>query len=244
MTVPISNPNLSTPSGSAVQWDKEKALQLFDGLKTNDEAKIKPLADEQAEGGGGAQPVGSPGGLRTRAAPALHGDEEPVGPRPGLPGQRAELGFIEQKRMTLREKVTCWDPSRTHVRLHDPGAQGHRARRLLRRHRGRRSAARPDPQGLHRQPRAVHLRRRDAGRRLHRPRAGAPALGPAPDLELRHRLAVDPADPVRRAARRPPRRPDRAPVVAAARRLRHRDRRRRARPARRRRRSRWRWTPS
>ena len=27
----------------------------------------------------------------------------------------AELGFIEQKRMSLREKVTCWDPSRTHV---------------------------------------------------------------------------------------------------------------------------------
>jgi LCP family protein required for cell wall assembly len=49
MTVPISNPNLSTPSGSAVQWDRQKALQLFDGLKTNDESKIKPLADEQAK---------------------------------------------------------------------------------------------------------------------------------------------------------------------------------------------------
>jgi LCP family protein required for cell wall assembly len=48
MTVPIGNPNLSTPAGSAVQWDREKALQLFDGLKTNDESKIKPLADEQA----------------------------------------------------------------------------------------------------------------------------------------------------------------------------------------------------
>jgi uncharacterized protein YxjI len=27
----------------------------------------------------------------------------------------AELGFIEQKRLSLREQVTCWDPSRTHV---------------------------------------------------------------------------------------------------------------------------------
>jgi LCP family protein required for cell wall assembly len=48
MTVPIGNPNLSTPNGSAVQWDKAKALQLFEGLKTNDESKIKPLAEEQA----------------------------------------------------------------------------------------------------------------------------------------------------------------------------------------------------
>lgn len=27
----------------------------------------------------------------------------------------AELGFIEQKRLSLREQVTCWDPSRTRV---------------------------------------------------------------------------------------------------------------------------------
>src|SRR4051794_12191421 len=27
----------------------------------------------------------------------------------------AQLGFIEQKRMSLREKVTCWDPSRQSV---------------------------------------------------------------------------------------------------------------------------------
>ena len=27
----------------------------------------------------------------------------------------AQLGFIEQKRMSLKEKVTCWDPSRTGV---------------------------------------------------------------------------------------------------------------------------------
>jgi uncharacterized protein YxjI len=32
-----------------------------------------------------------------------------VAPDPG------ELGFIEQKRLSLREQVTCWDPSRTHV---------------------------------------------------------------------------------------------------------------------------------
>jgi uncharacterized protein YxjI len=28
---------------------------------------------------------------------------------------QAPLGFIEQKRMSLRERVTCWDPSRTNV---------------------------------------------------------------------------------------------------------------------------------
>jgi len=27
----------------------------------------------------------------------------------------AQLGFIEQKRMSLKEKVTCWDPARTGV---------------------------------------------------------------------------------------------------------------------------------
>ena len=27
----------------------------------------------------------------------------------------ASLGYIEQKRISLREKVTCWDPSRAHV---------------------------------------------------------------------------------------------------------------------------------
>jgi LCP family protein required for cell wall assembly len=47
MTVPIGNPNLSTPAGSAVQWDRDKANQLFDGLKTNDESKIRPLFEEQ-----------------------------------------------------------------------------------------------------------------------------------------------------------------------------------------------------
>ena len=28
---------------------------------------------------------------------------------------QAQLGFIEQKRMSLRERVTCWDPSRANV---------------------------------------------------------------------------------------------------------------------------------
>ena len=28
---------------------------------------------------------------------------------------QAQLGFIEQKRMALRERVTCWDPSRSSV---------------------------------------------------------------------------------------------------------------------------------
>jgi LCP family protein required for cell wall assembly len=33
LTVPVSDTNLSTPVGSAVKWDKEKALALFNALK-------------------------------------------------------------------------------------------------------------------------------------------------------------------------------------------------------------------
>lgn len=47
LTVPISNPDLSTPVGSAVQWDRTKALALFDNLRRDDTEAIRPLADEQ-----------------------------------------------------------------------------------------------------------------------------------------------------------------------------------------------------
>jgi hypothetical protein len=33
LTVPVSDTNLSTPVGSAVKWDKGKALALFNALK-------------------------------------------------------------------------------------------------------------------------------------------------------------------------------------------------------------------
>lgn len=47
MTVPVSNPDLRTPAGSAVQWDRTKALQLFDDLKKDDTEAVKKLAAAQ-----------------------------------------------------------------------------------------------------------------------------------------------------------------------------------------------------
>lgn len=47
LTVPIGNPNLSTPAGSAVQWDRTKALDLFRALQRDDTEAIRPLAAEQ-----------------------------------------------------------------------------------------------------------------------------------------------------------------------------------------------------
>jgi len=47
LTVPISNPNLSTNVGSAVQWDKTKALTLFRALQADDTESIRTLAEEQ-----------------------------------------------------------------------------------------------------------------------------------------------------------------------------------------------------
>ncbi|MGZ4480526.1 MAG: LCP family protein, partial [Nocardioidaceae bacterium] len=32
-TVPVANPNLSTPAGSAVQWDRARARALFNSLR-------------------------------------------------------------------------------------------------------------------------------------------------------------------------------------------------------------------
>ena len=47
LTVPISDPDLSTPAGSAVQWDRQKALALFEDLKKDDTEAVRPLAEEQ-----------------------------------------------------------------------------------------------------------------------------------------------------------------------------------------------------
>ena len=47
MTVPISNPSLSTSAGSAVQWDKPKAQRLFSAIKSNDMDTVAALAAEQ-----------------------------------------------------------------------------------------------------------------------------------------------------------------------------------------------------
>ena len=48
LTVPISNPNLATPAGDAVQWDRAKALRLFDAIKADDTEAIRPLVQQQA----------------------------------------------------------------------------------------------------------------------------------------------------------------------------------------------------
>jgi LCP family protein required for cell wall assembly len=49
LTVPVSNPNLSTPAGSAVQWDRTKALQLFADLKADNTDAIKSIAAAQKQ---------------------------------------------------------------------------------------------------------------------------------------------------------------------------------------------------
>lgn len=53
LTVPISNPNLSTNVGSAVQWDRTKALTLFRALQADDTESIRALADEQKKANAG-----------------------------------------------------------------------------------------------------------------------------------------------------------------------------------------------
>jgi LCP family protein required for cell wall assembly len=49
LTVPVGNANLSTPAGSAVQWDRKQALTLFDALKKDNTEAIRPIAAEQAK---------------------------------------------------------------------------------------------------------------------------------------------------------------------------------------------------
>jgi LCP family protein required for cell wall assembly len=49
LTVPISNPNLSTSAGSAVGWDDAQADKVFDAIRAGDTEKIRPIAQEQAD---------------------------------------------------------------------------------------------------------------------------------------------------------------------------------------------------
>ena len=42
--MPISNPNLSTSSGAAVQWDSAQALKLFGAIKSNDMDTVAAIA--------------------------------------------------------------------------------------------------------------------------------------------------------------------------------------------------------
>jgi LCP family protein required for cell wall assembly len=43
LTVPVSDPNLSTSAGSAVQWDAERSEQLFAALRADDTAQVGAL---------------------------------------------------------------------------------------------------------------------------------------------------------------------------------------------------------
>jgi LCP family protein required for cell wall assembly len=45
LTVPIANPNLPTPVGSAVQWDRERALALFRDLARGDTSDLGKYTD-------------------------------------------------------------------------------------------------------------------------------------------------------------------------------------------------------
>ena len=49
LTVPVGNPNLSTPAGSAVQWDRTKALELFRDLKADNTEAIRSIAAAQKQ---------------------------------------------------------------------------------------------------------------------------------------------------------------------------------------------------
>jgi hypothetical protein len=42
LTVPISNPGLATSVGSAVQWDRTKALALFTAIKNDQPLTVAP----------------------------------------------------------------------------------------------------------------------------------------------------------------------------------------------------------
>jgi LCP family protein required for cell wall assembly len=48
MTVPVSNLNLSTPAGSAVEWDPAAAGQLWSALAANDMTTVASIAAAQA----------------------------------------------------------------------------------------------------------------------------------------------------------------------------------------------------
>jgi anionic cell wall polymer biosynthesis LytR-Cps2A-Psr (LCP) family protein len=47
MTVPVSNPNLQTPHGDAVEWNRTQALALFKALRDSDATELKSIAKTQ-----------------------------------------------------------------------------------------------------------------------------------------------------------------------------------------------------
>jgi hypothetical protein len=42
LTVPISNPSLPTPVGSAVKWDSPRASELFNAIKRDEPLTVAP----------------------------------------------------------------------------------------------------------------------------------------------------------------------------------------------------------
>jgi len=48
MTVPISNPDYEVNGMSAVKWDTDKALEMFDDLKNDDTEALQQMAEEQS----------------------------------------------------------------------------------------------------------------------------------------------------------------------------------------------------
>jgi LCP family protein required for cell wall assembly len=48
LTVPVADATRRTDAGIVVDWDAERANQVFDAIRTNDTESIRPIADEQA----------------------------------------------------------------------------------------------------------------------------------------------------------------------------------------------------
>jgi len=49
LTVPVSDPDLSTSVGSAVEWDSERSTELFDALRADDTDRVESLVAAWAE---------------------------------------------------------------------------------------------------------------------------------------------------------------------------------------------------
>jgi LCP family protein required for cell wall assembly len=48
LTVPVADASRRTDAGVVVDWDEEKARQVFDAIRTDDTEAIRPIAEEQA----------------------------------------------------------------------------------------------------------------------------------------------------------------------------------------------------
>ncbi|WP_336920904.1 LCP family protein, partial [Aquipuribacter sp. SD81] len=53
LTVPVSNPSLSTDVGSAVEWDAERSEELFAALRDSDTREVERLVGQWTEEAGG-----------------------------------------------------------------------------------------------------------------------------------------------------------------------------------------------